>query len=1082
MIEANEPVEPPVNDTSRAQDTGIQANAPALQAVEAPAQAAPPPSPKKARQLWLTPWSVDRALVALLLVLTFFLGSFAARNADFLMELATGRLIAHGEYRFGVDPYAYGTEGAVWVNHSWLFDWLIYTLWSTVGDAGPIVFKAVLMTALALLLLGIRRPGQSVSLPVLCIGLAMLAASPRMLMQSTCISFLFLGITLYVLMRSRRIWLLPVLFIFWVNLDGWFVLGPTILACYVIGSVAQRLAGQTPDYPPAKVGLVFVAGVAACLVNPHHYRAFMLPAEWAYLAVQAGGVLPSWTVAGGETIQSLIQGEQALPRSHQSLRLLWLSPLTESWRSQPNLGYNIAGFSYFVLLLLGLVSFAVPAVRNARVFPWCRFLIWLVLGFLSLGLARLIPFFAIAAGPVTALNFQEYLKEPAAGGGKGSSVLGRLAAAALFLALLFMAWPGWLHSRIFPFDFRALHRVAWKIDFDPSLRDAALRLSELQKKGVLRHGFGFSPDISCYCAWFTPEVKGFIDYRYSLFPDRAKEYARSRLALVSRAFQNLADAHGPLAEWRQLTTQFDINYVVLSNFASPAVQTTRIAAGLCWLEPARWPWLFGDGRTLVFGWNDVPAEGPLSHEALALDDLAFGKVAARDRAPGAGAPLPGDEASFWQNYLSGTPAPSVSLDAAEQFQLYDLFYSDHLKQTYQRVSLGMFLHAPVALSMSAPAGITFVGTLQAHMLQQLQIRRMLSGGVPLFGRPAVPVLAMRHVRRALAASPLEAAGYETLAKVIDLQRRQERSRAVSPEPTMLQQIRQFQLIAAWKNYLLLKPDDPRAHELMARFYFGELKYLDVGLEHLRLALEFWDRQPHPVLPQARQELDAERQRLETSFQQIEKEVKRRQAEFDLRASGMPALQQVALALGPRPGQGPGLARRALQALQQAKPNQPESLALLFHHAQLLLLLGEVREVNENLTALKGLGISRYLQFQIFCASVAGDYDRADAAIGDYLTLLAVEKRLPGLVRDEIQQLVPAPVACARLFDRQLAIVGFLQQGAEWYLVKGILALERGDTALAATSFQKVIDFVGTRIPFPERRVAEHYLKLIQDNR
>src|SRR5439155_3138199 len=146
------------------------------------------------------------------------------------------------------------------------------------------------------------------------------------------------------------------------------------------------------------------------------------------------------------------------------------------------------------------------------------------------------------------------------------------------------------------------------------------------KKGILRHGFAFSPDVACYCAWFAPEVKSFIDYRYPLFADRAEAFTRARLALASHALENRADPQArALAEWRNLADKYDINYVVVYSF-SRGSQTARIAAAACWLEPARWPWLFGDGRTLIFGWNPSAAGGPLTGDAIALGKLAFGAV------------------------------------------------------------------------------------------------------------------------------------------------------------------------------------------------------------------------------------------------------------------------------------------------------------------------------------------------------------------------------------------------------------------------------------------------------------------------
>jgi hypothetical protein len=1023
---------------------------------------------------------VDRVLVALLLVLTFFLGSFAARNADFLMNLASGRLIAHGEYRFGVDPFAYGTEDAVWVNHSWLFDWLVYALWSVTGDAGPIVFKALLMAALALILLGVRRPGQSVSVPVLYTGLAVLAVSPRMLMQSTCVSFLFFGITIYVLARSRRIWLLPLLFALWVNLDAWFVLGPVIVAWYLIGSTVQRLAGQAPEYSPAKLGLVLVAGLAACLINPHHYRAFMLPPEWAYMAVQAGDLLPSWMVAGGKTIQGFIQGEQFLPRNQQGFRLLWLSPLSEEWRNRPDLGYHIAGFSYFPLLLLGLVSFAVAAVRNARVFPWPRLLVWLFFAFLSLVQARLIPFFAVIAGPLTALNFQDYFTAARPAGESGQerppTVAGRLVTALLFLGLIFLAWPGWMHVpvRIYPFDFHAAHRVAWKIDFDPSLEKAVPRLGELHKKGLIRRGFAFAPDVACYCAWFAPEVKGFIDFRYNLFADRARDFIRTRAALA-RVFENPKDASTPkFSDWGPFATKFDVDYVVVTNVMRNTIH--RLAGVASWIEPTRWPWLYGDGRTLIFGWNDSGKDSPLNRETLSLGKLAFGPVPPEERAPGTGAALPEGDLNFWDAYLTGTAGPSLALDTAEQFQLYHKFFSDQLQQTCQRLAHGTIFHGPMAMNVAAPASVTLPGVLFADGLRTFRL------GMPVYGPPSAPVLMMRNVRRALAENPYEAPAYEVFANAVNLEKLQEDAWALRQEPSFRQQMRQLQLIAAWKNYLNLKPDDPRAHRTMASIYDQQLHYLDVALEHLGLAVKHWDRQPRPA-PQEREQFEAQRKSLEALYQRLDKEVKRRQDAFDLQASGRSASEKVALALGP--GQGLGLARKALQALQQVKLSQlgeREKLTLVLQQVSLLLFLGEIREVNEALPNLKGLG--GYFQFQVFCAAAAGEYDRADAAIAAYLDL-AVEKRLLPLLWLQFMKAAPTPlpagVVAQLLCDRQSDIAGFLRHGAEWHLLRGILALERGDTELARNSFQRVRALAESSIYFAELPIADKYLKLIQDN-
>jgi hypothetical protein len=352
------------------------------------------------------------------------------------------------------------------------------------------------------------------------------------------------------------------------------------------------------------------------------------------------------------------------------------------------------------------------------------------------------------------------------------------------------------------------------------------------------------------------------------------------------------------------------------------------------------------------------------------------------------------------------------------------------------------------------------------------------------------VLSIRNVRRGIAEEPFDAPAYEVLANAIHREHKlQEDALLRRRDPSFRQQMRQLQLIAAWKTYLKLKPDDPRAHQTVAELYIQQLQYLDVALEHLGLAIKSWDRQPRPATPRERENLAAERKRLEGLYQGLEKEVKRRQEAFDLQAGGLSPFQKVALALGVRPGQGLGLARRALHALQQTRPSQlseSEQRALVVEQVSLLLLLGEVRVVNDNLSVLKTLGAA-YYQFEVFCAAAAGEYARADAAIAQYLNLASVENRLPLVIRDQFMRIAPAQhfagvLTQAIYLDHQLEIAVLLRQAAEWHLVRGILALEQGNTDLARQSFQKAVDFVGGRIYFSELPIAETYLKLIKNSR
>ena len=84
---------------------------------------------------------------------------------------------------------------------------------------------------------------------------------------------------------------------------------------------------------------------------------------------------------------------------------------------------------------------------------------------LALVQSRLIPFFAIVAGPVTAMNLGElagWLTRPGEAAGPPpwlpTAKLARLFGLVLLFALLALAWPGWLNTAA---TFTSMRHVAW---------------------------------------------------------------------------------------------------------------------------------------------------------------------------------------------------------------------------------------------------------------------------------------------------------------------------------------------------------------------------------------------------------------------------------------------------------------------------------------------------------------------------------------------------------------------------------------------------------------------------------------------
>src|SRR5262249_36248985 len=235
---------------------------------------------------------------------------------------------------------------------------------------------------------------------------ALLAVTLRLTYHPVFLSFLFLALTLYLLnhpgskaaegkagqggiigfLSSKPVWFLPLLFIIWVNVDSWFILGPITVGLYLLGEVVQKYFSPISTGPdarePGRLGTltqVFVVSLLACLVSPFHYHALTLPPQLSYLLVVGLDVLeilfeinlplPSQIVAAGQTLQTL--------NAHDPFTFLTpVSPFTGDYVDEVKDALRIAGLAYYVLLSAGVVSFILLAWSGA-VWVWGRFFVWL---------------------------------------------------------------------------------------------------------------------------------------------------------------------------------------------------------------------------------------------------------------------------------------------------------------------------------------------------------------------------------------------------------------------------------------------------------------------------------------------------------------------------------------------------------------------------------------------------------------------------------------------------------------------------------------------------------------------------------
>ncbi len=1135
-----------------------QPETPTPAAPAVPAEAAPPepnipvPSgPDAAQSVPMTAedeeapaWigAADWVLVALVVALAFLMASVPAYNSDIWMQLAGGRLIAHGEYLpGGADPFScateagQGREAVLWVNHSWLYGLLLYGLYSLAGGVGVIVAKGLLVGGLVVVLVRTRLANTNLLIVAICLALAVLALGTRVIFtQPVLVSWLFLGLTLLVLTRAgafdpagvppaderrlRLLWALPVLSVLWVNLDDWFVLGPITVGLCWLGLAVQRWLGLGSAVPLGRLGMVFGAGVLACLLSPFHVRGIQLPPELAYLVLRGANLvglpLPDALVGGGRMLATLHEFEP--------LGLVTASPLAPGYLNNPNVGYNVSGLAVFPLLALGVLSFVVNGIVGRK--PGgpapqaARFVVWLAFAGLAVALYRLVPFFAIVAAPLTAMNLGDlvawYVRPGEAGTAPTPWIapvrMARLLGAPLLVALLLLAWPGWLNG---PFDLNSRRHVAWDVPADPSLRLAAEQLVALhqQQRGREQplHVLNTGIDFTNYSAWFghaggsyRPVVKGFFDGRFSLYAAVGRDYATAKQALM--------DKSRPASAWSAVLTRYGIDQVAVENFLS-----TNAFLGW-WAEPQRWRQRYADKTIGVFSWSGTGRPWPGDATVADWNARAFGVVAAADRPPPQGPPPPAEPPGLLDRYLyPATPLPREAREMDVKL-IYGQFAVSQATSLAQGV-MPQRLYALAGLPGAPGAAVNPFALALAVQWVKAPYDRPLPLIYPADRElPAAVVLMTRLAWQAVAEAPDNEATYlylsNTYKAVLRLEDYWNETARRSPSP-LRDSLRRTQIICALRTAADAGIAEPQvefqAHKQLADLY-RERHALDLMLEQLTLAEQVHETLK-PTDPKLRSSHHEEHKNLKGFRDRLEAEVSQRRKDFDLKAASLKPLDKVRMSLYGRYSRfnrenkeevdpnGWGLPAMTLQLLEAVDPktlSRAEQIEWVRTTIDLLFQVGNARQASEILQrwrdALGPLG----LRFDVLRAGTEGNYTDLAKTLASWEAMLAREALQSFRMAHSVGLMAP-PAALGQSYT-MITLAAVRDPSANWVLMvqswglasseyfnmktlRGIIALEAGDTATARRLFDEVLRETegGAAMNYADRPIAERYAELLR---
>lgn len=228
-----------------------------------------------------------------------------AFEGDMWWHLATGQWILQHHAWPTHDFFSFTAYGNPWIADQWLGDVVIAVVWALGRMHALMILLAALAGGILLLLYYYAwvRSG-SVKAAFLACALLLPLASLPMSMRPQLLGMAFLIVTLICLERFRQghrkaLWILPPLFMLWVNTHGTFVLGFVALGLYLLAGLRElRLEFlEAVAWKPEerrRLATMILLCLLASIITPYGTRLAAYPLQMTIFLPMIPRVVPEW--------------------------------------------------------------------------------------------------------------------------------------------------------------------------------------------------------------------------------------------------------------------------------------------------------------------------------------------------------------------------------------------------------------------------------------------------------------------------------------------------------------------------------------------------------------------------------------------------------------------------------------------------------------------------------------------------------------------------------------------------------------------------------------------------------------------
>jgi hypothetical protein len=222
--------------------------------------------------------SIKNLPVALGLILIFILALQKNYSPDVGFHLQSARWMLENHSFIVKDSFTYTSFGNNYYDLQWLYQLFLYALYKLGKDELLVIVNAILICASVLLAwFRCRKESLNAIRPALFLLLVIIGSQSLMWeIRPHVFSWLFLSLILLILSnykagKSKQIYFIPVIIIFWVNSHSLSILGLVIIGIYLFGTYLEEKKWDI------QLLRIFAISFLCFLINPYFFEGFLFP-------------------------------------------------------------------------------------------------------------------------------------------------------------------------------------------------------------------------------------------------------------------------------------------------------------------------------------------------------------------------------------------------------------------------------------------------------------------------------------------------------------------------------------------------------------------------------------------------------------------------------------------------------------------------------------------------------------------------------------------------------------------------------------------------------------------------------------